>query len=123
MISYELYKLVHIVAALVLFMSLGGVAMHAMNGGTRANNPSRGFAAAWHGIGLVFLLIAGFGMLARLGMTGGFDGWVWGKIAIWIVLAGLLFLLGRRPDAGRALWLVAAALGTTAVYLAIYKPF
>jgi hypothetical protein len=123
MITYDVYRLIHIVGILFLFLALGGLALHAANGGTKATNRARAMVAATHGIALFIVLLGGFGMLARLGIAHtGFPGWVWAKFAIWLVL-GILFMLPYRyPALGRPLWLIVPLLGATAAYMALYKP-
>lgn len=121
MIPYEVYKTLHLLGLIMVFLSLGGVTLHAMNGGTRETNRGRGWSAAWHGLGLLFLLVGGFGMLARLGLS--VAGWVWGKLVIWVLLGGAISLAARRPTLGRTVWIGSAVLGLAATYLALYKPF
>lgn len=123
MISYGVYKLLHILGILVLFLALGGVTLHAAQGGTRDANHRRRLAMATHGIGLFVILLGGFGMLARLGINTGFPGWIWGKLMVWLVLGALVMLPYRFPALARPLWLIVPVLGTTAAYLALYKPF
>lgn len=123
MISYSVYKLVHILGILVLFLALGGLTLHAANGGDRSANHRRKMVMATHGIGLFVILLGGFGMLARLGVTAGMPGWIWAKLGIWVLLAGLVMLPYRFPVLARPLWLIVPVLGTAAAYMALYKPF
>jgi len=123
MISYGVYRLIHIVGILFLFLAMGGMALHVANGGTKATNRARGMVAATHGIALFVILLGGFGMLARLGVAHtGFPGWVWAKFGIWVVLGGLFMLPYRYPVLARPLWLIVPLLGATAAYLALFKP-
>jgi len=123
MISYNVYNVVHMIGVVALFLALGGLTAHAMAGGTRDTNPSRRWMVAWHGLGLLIILIGGFGMLARLGVMGMLPGWVWAKLVIWVVLGAALMLVGRRPALGRPVWLLALVLGGLAAWLGIYQPF
>lgn len=123
MISYPVYKVVHLVGVLMVFLSLGGVATHAINGGTK-NHSWRKPVAATHGIGLVLSLVGGFGLLARLGIVqGGLPGWIWAKLVIWVFFAILVGVLVRKPTIAKPLWLVMITLGGLAAYLAGSKPF
>ena len=74
-----------------------------------------------HGIGLVIILIAGFGALAKLGA--GFPVWAMIKTILWLVFGGILVVIKRNPGIGKTLWYVQIVLGAVATYLAIYKPF
>jgi len=124
MISYELYKVVHLVGVIVLFTVLGGAMVHAINGGTAASNGARRAIAVMHGTGLLLILAAGFGLLARLGlMSGGVPLWVVGKLIVWL-LAGLMLTVPRRnPKLARPLLLVGLPLlAAAAAWLAVYKP-
>lgn len=119
--SYEFYKVLHLAAAMYLFASLGGMALHAMNGGTRADNPSHRVLVITHGVSLLVLLVAGFGAVAKLGVPMG--GWVAAKVVIWLALGGAIAVAGRRPEAGKALFFALPLLGAVAGWLAVTKPF
>lgn len=123
MIPYSFYKLVHLLGIFMLFLSVGGLIHHILNGGTKAANAWRKQTAITHGIGIFLILLGGFGMLARLGLSWPFPGWVMAKIAIWIAMGGMLALVYRRPQSGRFFWLLVLVLGLGAAYLAILKPF
>ena len=121
---YEAYKVLHVLGILFLFVALGGVALHAWNGGTKQENQGRKAATAMHGLGLFFILLAGFGMLARLGIIqGGLPGWVWAKLVLWLVIGGLFLLPYRRPSLAKPVFFLLPLLGALAAALAIYKPF
>jgi hypothetical protein len=124
MISYEAYKVLHLVSVLTLFAVLGGVAVHAMNGGSLKGNAARRIVASLHGIALVVAIIAGFGLMARLDLIrGGIPLWIWGKLAIWLITMLLLALPYRRPALARPLLLFGLPLlGAVAAWLAVYKP-
>lgn len=120
--SYETYKIIHLVSAFVLFAVAGGVALFAANGGDKASNTQRKLVGILHGLALVGLLVAGFGLLARLGL-GGIPGWVWAKLVLWLIIGGIATLPYKKPQLGSLfLWLVPLLGGLSAV-LAIFKPF
>jgi hypothetical protein len=124
MISYELYKVIHLVGVLVLFSVLGGAMVHAINGGTPASNAARRSITLLHGTGLLVILIAGFGLVARLDLLrGGVPGWVIGKLVIWLLAGILLTVPRRRPALARPILLVGLPiLAAAAAWLAVYKP-
>lgn len=124
MISYEAYKVVHLLAVLTLFAVLGGVAVHAANGGTRESNTTRRIVSGFHGAALLLALVTGFGLVSRLDLTsGGIPAWVWAKVGVWLVAGGLLVLPYRKPAWSRSiLLLVLPMLAVTAAWLAVYKP-
>ena len=124
MISFEAYKVLHLIGVVAVFAALGGVAVHAGNGGSRPENTLRRVISALHGLGLIVILIAGFGMIARLDLfRGGLPAWVYGKLAVWLAAGALLAIPYRRPAAARGILMIGLPLlGAIAAWLAIYKP-
>lgn len=124
MISYETYKLIHIFGVLLLIFSLGGLWLQATDDRARVSGRGRRVLGIAHGIALLIILVAGFGLLARLGITQGFawPWWVWGKIVVWILLGATPIVMRRSVALTRSWWLLVPILGAVATYLAIYKP-
>lgn len=124
MISYESYKVLHLVAVTMLFGALGGAAVLAMGGGAPAGAPVRRVIALLHGAALLVALVAGFGLVARLDLaSGGLPLWVWGKLVVWLLAGGLLPLSYRKPAWARPLLVVALPLlAAIAAFLAVFKP-
>ncbi len=123
MIPIELYRAIHLIAIMLLFVSFGGLAMVVAAGGSRESNPNRKLLAALHGTAAFLVLLGGFGMLARLGLVSGFPGWVWLKLLLWVVLTFLVLLPYRRPALAKPLFLLYPVLGGVAAWSAIFKPF
>lgn len=122
MISYQLYKLVHFLGIFMLLVSIGGLLLHRISGGT-GQHPWRRQAMITHGVGLFLVLLGGFGMLARMGLVSGLPGWIYGKLVIWLVLGVLVVVIRFKPAMARGLWWGTVGLGVGAAYLAINKPF
>jgi hypothetical protein len=123
MISYSVYKIVHLVGVLMVFLALGGVATNAINGGQKKHSWRMPIAIT-HGLGLLLSLVGGFGLLARLGIIhGGLPGWVLAKFGIWILFAVLIGVVSRKPSWAKPIWPLIIILGATAAYLAGSKPF
>lgn len=123
MISYSIYKIVHLLGVMMVFLSLGGVIMHAINGGGREHSWRKPVAIT-HGIGLLLALVGGFGLLARLGvMHGTLPGWIIAKLGIWLVFAILVGVVIRKKSWAKPIWIIALLLGGAAAYLAGSKPF
>ena len=74
-----------------------------------------------HGLGLLVMLVAGFGMQAKGNV--GFPGWLWAKIGIWVLLAVLPVLVRRAVLGPTSALFVAAVLASTAAYLVLMRPF
>jgi hypothetical protein len=121
--SLAAYKVLHLLSAFLLFAALGGFTLAAL---ARRGDRERGrsLAAASHGIALVLLLVTGFGALARLDISNPalWPGWVWAKLAIWLLL-GAAVMVRRFPGAAQVLWWLWPILGGVAAWLALYKPF
>lgn len=113
------YKLLHILGFSMAFMGLGALALLAVDGAT-AGKRGRALGGAFHGIGLILLLVSGFGMIARYGY--GFPPWVWAKMALWILFGALLVLVRRAPQHATLLWVSLPLLGLLAAWLALWKP-
>ena len=117
---YDIYKILHIFGLLLVFSSLGGVFVYFSNGGTKTENRLRKMVAITHGVGLILLLVSGFGMLAKLGISG-FPFWVLVKLSIWLGIGALLFLGYRKPHLATRFWAVAVVAGVLAAVMGIYK--
>ena len=124
MFPRDFYEILHIVGIAMLFVAIGGVAVHAANGGSKASSATRPLVGSIHGIGALLILVGGFGMLARMGFqqSTGFPGWLIGKIVIWLILSAIVLLPYRRPALARPFLLLLPLLAGVAVYLALYKP-
>lgn len=117
------YKVLHLLGLFLLFGSLGGVALVAVQGGTKQSLQGRRLVYATHGIGLLLVLVSGFGMLARLGITSGLPGWVWAKLVIWLLVAASITLPLRARATAVPAWFVLPLLGAVGGWLALNKPF
>jgi hypothetical protein len=124
MFPRDFYEILHIVGIAMLFLAVGGVSVHAANGGDRKQSATRSIVGSVHGIGALLILIGGFGMLARIGFKhdSGFPPWLIGKILIWLVLSAITLLPYRRPALARPFLLLLPLLAGAAAYLALYKP-
>ncbi len=115
--SYETYKILHITGVLALFMSFGGLIV--LGAGKKKR-----LLAITHGVALLVMLVAGFGLLARLGMAqpASWGGWVYAKFFLWLIAGGLMAFIPRRPALAKPLWFLLIGIGMTAAWLAITKP-
>ena len=116
------YKSLHIFGLFLATTSLGGIAIHAANGGTKATSRTRALTASVFGLGMLLALAGGFGQAARLGLTSTaiFPGWLWAKIAIWVLVAVLSILPYRIPALAKPIYLLVPVLSGLAAYLAIF---
>ncbi len=120
---YEFYKILHLIGLILLFSGLSS-ALALKMAGVPFQGPVKKMAFITHGTGLLFMLVAGFGMMARLGMMADpTPGWVWAKIGIWLLLGLAVSMAKRKGQIGWPLIVLFAGLGATAAWLAIAKPF
>ncbi len=125
MFPRDFYEILHVVGIAMIFLAIGGVAVHAANGGSKATSGTRGLVSTMHGLGALLILVGGFGMLARIGFQHGanFPAWLWVKIAVWAILSAVVLLPYRRPALARPFLVGLPLLAGVAVYMALYKPF
>lgn len=120
--SYEFYKVLHLAGLFLLFSGLAGILAARMIVPEIPARPRRLFFLA-HGLGLLIMIVAGFGLAARLGYMQSFPLWLWAKIVIWLILGGGIALAKRRGHVGGPLLTLFVGLGATAAWLAVMKPF
>ena len=118
--SYDFYKIIHLLGISLVVMAVGGMLLHTINGGTKVSNTFRKGAMITHGIGLLLVLVGGFGLLARLGIHA-IPLWAAGKLVIWLVF-GALAGIAYKPNLARKLWVAVPALVVAAAALAVMKP-
>ncbi len=115
MLSYQTYKVIHL-ASIFIFLSGAAVLLLARPEGK-----------AWKmitGISSLMILVAGFGLLARLGLTSGMPPWVVAKIVIWLIVTGMGHIVAKRfPGAAVKAYWATMILAVFAAYLAVVKPF
>ena len=116
---YAIYKLLHVIGLMILFLGMGGMLLRARAEQDRAPKGT----AALHGVGLFVMLVGGFGMMARLGIHWPWPGWLIAKLCVWLIIGALPVLVRRQVIPRGPAWLVAPGLGALAAWFAIGKPF
>ena len=120
MLSYQVYKILHLVSLFGVFMCLGSLIVHRMNGGDK-EFPARRWVMLSFVVFMFLALVGGFGSLVRLEI--GMPVWVFAKFALWFVVGAYMSVILRKPEWSKLNWFVLLLLGATGAYLAIYKPF
>jgi hypothetical protein len=121
--SYEFYKVLHLVGVFMILTSVSALTIHVIGGGTKLTTPMRKGLMAVHGMGLLIVLVAGFGLLARLGLArSGIPPWVIVKLVIWLYFAAATMFLYRTTKYAKGFWFKIIVLASLAAYFAIYKP-
>lgn len=106
------YHVLHLIGVILVFVGIGSLL--SPNGNAKTG-------AIYHGMGLLILLVAGFGLLAKLQLpyTAPF---VLAKVGIWLVLGFLPVLAKKRTLNPGAIVGIAVVLGCVAAYLGYVKP-
>ncbi|MGZ3769750.1 MAG: hypothetical protein ACXVCP_07935 [Bdellovibrio sp.] len=120
--SYEFYKIFHLLGLMLLFFGFGGLLISAYSK-AELKKPARIMGFLTHGLGLLFILVSGFGMAARLGFMSGLPNWVKAKVVIWALLGISISLVKRKGYIGWPIAILLWGLGASAAIIAINKPF
>jgi uncharacterized membrane protein SirB2 len=122
--SYEVYKVLHILGILTLLCALGATAILSLTGKAEDEASTRKLLMALHGVALLVILVAGFGLMARTGIVqgGGWPGWIYGKLGIWLVFGASVAFVRRSGDKAVRWVVLLPLLGGVAAWLAVVKP-
>ncbi len=121
MFSLEFYRWLHVVSLVMIFSGLVGLLGARFSGQPVSRSFERNMALV-HGFGMLFMLIAGFGAMARLNYMNEWPWWIHVKLVAWLFMGVSMALAKRKAKWGAALlavWLLVAGLGA---YLGIFKP-
>jgi hypothetical protein len=116
---YQFYQIMHLVGVFMVFLAYGGLIVRSATGSE--NKDVRRLGAITSGLGLLLILVGGFGLLARLNY--GWPGWVLVKVAIWLVLGAMIVLINRKPQFSQIFWWMTIILGLIALLMVVLKPF
>lgn len=121
MLSHATYKVIHLLGIFLLFSGMGGLWAVAASSSESFRASIRRLAIAAHGAAMLLILVAGFGMMARLQISHSWPLWIWIKMVIWVLLAGYPVLLKRQQKPSGILFFLAPVLGTIAAYAALFR--
>lgn len=117
----NIFKTLHLLGIFLLFLSLGGLTMTAFASGERPPKKVRAVASASHGIAMLIIVVAGFGLLGKNAWP--MPGWAAAKLAIWVVFGAALVIPLRLPKAALPLFFLLPVIGAVSAWLALAKPF
>ncbi len=119
--SYEFYKILHLLGLFLLTSGLMGV-FFTIWSGAPLQGKVKSTSFSLHGLGLVFLLVSGFGLLARMGLAREMPTWVYFKLGLWAFFALAVSVLKRKGHLGMPLYLLLLAGYFCAAYIGVMKP-
>ena len=114
--SINFYLFIHLFGAFLLILGYGALLARAVL--APDNKPVRVFGAILSGIGLLMILVGGFGMQAKLSL--GWPIWLILKIVIWVLLGGALSMINKKPAWNKALWVAVIVLAGLAAWLGVF---
>ncbi len=113
--SYEVYKFIHFIAILFLFLSLGVLLAYS------GNKAYKKRVMILHGLSALVLFVSGFGLMARLKLHS-FPLWLNLKLLIWLILSILIpILISKNIISKKGIWFFVFAGALLAVWLAVFK--
>ena len=107
----NIYQVLHVVGILMLFLGYGALLARSM--AAPDNVSVRKLCSITSGVGLLLILVAGFGLISKLGHSF-VAPWLIVKMVILLALGGLIVLINRKPQLAVMLWWLLIALGAVA---------
>ncbi len=111
--DYHFYKIAHLTGISVLALGVGGM----MAGGEK-----RKTFAMLQGIGLLVMLITGFGLLAKLKFTPYLPPFAIVKVVLWLLIGALPVIFRKLKTPLPACILISLILVGTMAWLGVAKP-
>lgn len=111
-----IYQMMHLLGVLLVFTAYGALIARVWTGSTAAG--LRKFGAIVSGIGLLLILVSGFGMQPIYG----WPLWILVKVAVWLSLGAMIVMINRKALPGPGLFAVTIILGLIAVAMAYVRP-
>ena len=108
------YQVLHIIGISMVFLGYGALLARSM--AAPENVSVRKLGSITSGIGLLLILVAGFGLVAKLGYNYT-ENWILVKFVIWLLLGGLIVLINRKPQLAMLLWCLLIAMSATAAIM------
>lgn len=116
----NIYQVLHIIGISMVFLGYGALLARSM--AAPGNVSVRKLGSMTSGIGLLLILVAGFGLISKMGYS--FTSpWLIVKMVIWLALGGLVVLINRKPNLAVMIWWLLIALGASAAVMVYIRPF
>lgn len=114
--SYPFYNFLHLLGLILLLLGYGALLARAVL--APENRSVRILGAVIGGVGLLFLLVSGFGMQAK--GSWGWPLWLILKTVVWVLLGAALALINRKPTWNATLWIAVVLLASLSAWLGIF---
>ena len=122
MIEFSTYKWLHLVGVFLILFAFGALIFRSASGAEAAGFSKRWLSLA-HGIGMLLAALGGFGMLARLGVSGTeWPWWVSVKFGLWLSLGLMIAPVNRAGHRALTWWWLILLLAISAAYFGINHP-
>lgn len=108
------YQVLHIIGITMVFLGYGALLARSM--AAPDNVSVRKLGSITSGIGLLLILVAGFGLISKMGYSFA-SPWLIVKMVIWLALGGLIVLINRKPQLAVMLWWLLIALAAAAAIM------
>ncbi|MGB0409619.1 MAG: hypothetical protein ACPG3X_04995 [Opitutales bacterium] len=115
-----IYHILHLTGIIMLFLGYGALLGRSMLGSDDAG--LKKLASITSGIGLLFMFIAGFALISKMGYSFTTP-WILVKLVIWFALGGLIAVINRKPACAKSLWWMLIGLGLLAAVMVYARPF
>ena len=124
MLDHSTWKILHLVGIGLIFMSVGGLSLNALAGGSKESLKGKGWKLVLvsRELGIVLALVSALGMLS--GIEGwSKQGWIHAKFTLWLIIAAMGAIVVRKPQIANWVWITLPILLAVAAWLAGTKPF
>jgi hypothetical protein len=118
---FAIYYPIHFFGIFLVFMSIGAMCLYVRNGGLKENNPSRKFLAISHGVGLLFIMTGGMGLMKAGGF--GFQPFILFKLCIWLIVGSSSMIIYKKPKLATVFFFFFCVLGLLAGLAGKFKSF
>lgn len=118
--SPNAYLFLHLCSVILVMLGFGALIARAAL--APENSRIRKLGSIVSGVGLLLLLVSGFGLLAKVHQNQ-FYNWVLVKIVIWVIFGAMTTLINKQPRLSMPLFWVTFLLGVAAAYLGVFQPF
>jgi len=105
----------------MIVTSLSAMCVQAASGEIK-QHPWRKLLFTFHGLGMFLSLLGGFGLMARLGLAhSSFPLWIKLKLVIWASFGFFVYILIKRKNLNKTIWLLNLIFVMLAAFLAVNK--